>query len=192
MAQPLPSSDPAARRAQPLEIDLKDPTLAAVLAWLIPGLGHWYQGRRHKAVLFFVCIMGTFSYGLYLGEGRVVYASWRPNDRRLQYFTQIAVGLPALPAAVQVMRGDHPIKFPIYDKFMVPPKLDRELDELIKRLNRYWELGTYFTVIAGLLNILAIYDAWGGPAFAEPAGPHTPKKKVERPPGGAGDDTVGD
>jgi hypothetical protein len=27
-------------------------------------------------------------------------------------------------------------------------------------------LGTVFTMIAGLLNVLAIYDAWGGPAYA--------------------------
>ncbi|HUY36788.1 MAG TPA: DUF6677 family protein [Pirellulales bacterium] len=166
---------------QPLEIDLKDPVLAALLAWLVPGLGHWYQGRRHKAVLFFVCILGTFMYGLYLGEGRVVYASWRPNDKRLQYFTQVAVGLPALPAAVQALRAK-PIQFPVYKDFMVPPKLvpepgesQSELDRLVKRLHRYWELGTYFTVIAGLLNILAIYDAWGGPAFSAP--PPPPKKQ---------------
>jgi hypothetical protein len=166
----------AAGDGQPLEIDLKDPVLAALLAWLVPGLGHWYQGRRHKAVLFFVCVLGTFIYGLYLGEGRVVYASWRPNDKRLQYFTQVAVGIPALPAAVQAMRGeDHPIKFPVYERFMAPPKLEHELDDLVKRLHRYWELGTYFTVIAGLLNILAIYDAWGGPAFSAP--PPPPKKK---------------
>ena len=61
------------------ETPLKDPVLAATLAWLIPGLGHWYQGRRSKALLFFVCILGTFVFGLYLGEGRVVYASMRPG-----------------------------------------------------------------------------------------------------------------
>jgi hypothetical protein len=189
MAKPATDSASEATNAagQPLEIDLKDPLLAALLAWLIPGLGHWYQGRCHKAVLFFVCILGTFIYGLYLGEGRVVYASWRPNDKRLQYFTQVAVGLPALPAAVQAVRT-RPIEFPVYERFMVPPDLGQherdipsELDRLMKRMHRYWELGTYFTVIAGLLNILAIYDAWGGPAYSTAA----PAKKEddEGPPG---------
>ena len=46
-----------------VEIDLKDPRLAAFLAWLVPGLGHIYQGRTGKGVLFFVCIVGTFFYG---------------------------------------------------------------------------------------------------------------------------------
>jgi hypothetical protein len=28
-------------------------------------------------------------------------------------------------------------------------------------------LGTVYTLVAGLLNVLAIYDAWCGPVFAE-------------------------
>lgn len=163
------STSPADER---IEINLKDPAFAAFLAWLLPGLGHWYQGRRHKAVIFFVCIFGTFMYGLYLGEGRVVYASWRENDHRPHYLCQVAVGLPALPALIQAKRAN-PIPFPFYEDFMVPPQVTPEggakpdgLDALHKRLNRYWELGTVYTMIAGLLNILAIYDAWGGPAYS--------------------------
>ena len=68
-------AQPEASRRATLEIDLKDPRLAAFLAWLVPGLGHFYQGRTGKGVLFFVCILGTFVYGLYIGGGRVVYAS---------------------------------------------------------------------------------------------------------------------
>ena len=178
----------------PEGIELKDPLLAAALAWLLPGAGHWYQGRRSKAVLFFVCILGTFIYGLYLGEGRVVYASMRPEDRRLAYLGQIGAGLPAMPALVQAYRVNHgkePINFHLWNKFMVPPSLIRpaldtpnELDDLHKRLNRYFELGTVFTLVAGLLNVLVIYDAWGGPA--EPDGP-AKKEDDEKPsPSGTG------
>lgn len=177
------TSDPAAER---IEIDLKDPVLAAFLAWLVPGLGHWYQGRRHKAVLFFVCILGTFIYGLHIGEGRVVYASFRDNDTRLFYVCQVGVGLAAMPALVQARR-EKPLNFWIYPNFMAPPKLTGPvdtLDQLQKDLHHYWELGTLYTAIAGLLNLLAIYDAWGGPAYSTPA----PVKKEEdeepgKPPG---------
>ena len=115
-------------------IDLKDPGLAAFLAWLVPGLGHWYQGRRAKAALYFVCIMGLFAYGLYLsssnekcldgdgtiGYGRAVYFSWRPGDLRLAYLCQVGVGLPALPALVQANRmGNHRQVF--LNGFMAPP-----------------------------------------------------------------------
>ena len=187
-SMPKTAASPEATAHDPedhLEIDLKDPLQAAFLAWLLPGLGHWYQGRTHKAVLFFVCILGTFGYGLYLGEGRVVYASWRPPDRRLPYLCQFWVGLPALPAVVQAMRAK-PIKI-FGHEYMAPPQVnapglnaDDELDRIQKRLHRYWELGTVYTMIAGLLNVLAIYDAWGGPAYSAPA----PAKKDDDDPGG--------
>ncbi len=178
---PKPAASPEAPAHDPedhLEIDLKDPLTAAFLAWLLPGLGHWYQGRRHKAVLFFVCILGTFGYGLYLGEGRVVYASWRPPDRRLPYLCQVWVGLPAMPALVQAKRAK---PFKIFgEEYMAPPqvnppesRVEDELDRIQKHLHSYWELGTIYTMIAGLLNVLAIYDAWGGPAYSAPA----PRKK---------------
>ncbi|HUY89297.1 MAG TPA: DUF6677 family protein [Pirellulales bacterium] len=189
MAKASANAETNSAALEQIEIDLKDPFLAAFLAWLIPGAGHWYQGRRHKAVLFFVWILGTFVFGLYLGEGRVVYASLRDNDRRLPYLCQIGVGLPALPALVQAARKT-PLQFPIYEDFMAPPEVSQipnqedELDRLQKRMHRYWEFGTVYTMIAGLLNILAIYDAWGGPAFALAA----PEKHKEDDEGDGQDD----
>jgi hypothetical protein len=176
-------------------VQLRDPELSAFLAWLIPGLGHLYQGRTAKAILFFVCIMGTFVYGLYLGSssehrqnapylgwGRVVYFSWGEDNKRLPYLCQIGVGLPALPALVQAYRADHGKKV-WWHGFMAPPRLPGTLEadpnadqptaaDLNLWLHRYFELGTVYTMIAGLLNVLAIYDAWGGPVFGE-----RPRKK---------------
>ena len=86
---------------------LRDPFLAAALAWLIPGLGHWYQGRRAKAVIFFICVTSSFYYGLYLGSGRVVYAAWNQSDRRLPFLCQAFVGAPSLPAIFQARRFDY-------------------------------------------------------------------------------------
>jgi hypothetical protein len=175
------------------EIELKDPRLAAFLAWLVPGLGHLYQGRTGKGILFFVCIVGTFLYGLYLGDGRVVYAS-TPILARWQYFCQVGVGLPALPAIVQKNRTDNN-KSPLFgenDNFERPPRMtgdppqSRDLsgnqvlhpDELAKWNHDYndmFEMGTVYTVIAGLLNILVIFDAYGGPLVILP--PEVKKKK---------------
>ena len=148
--------------AESIQIDLKDRWWALTLAWLIPGAGHLYQGRKAKAAIFFVCIMGTFIYGMLLGEGRVVYAQWNPPKmRRWACICQIGVGLPSLPA-IAAARGTTIGGTDWY----VPPD-GRELDELQERLNRQFELGTVFTMIAGLLNVLAMFDAWGGPAFVE-------------------------
>ncbi len=41
------------------------------------------------------------------------------------------------------------------------------LDDLHERLHRYFDLGTAYTMIAGLLNVLAIYDACCGPVISE-------------------------
>lgn len=200
MAKASPANSPSPPAASdPDMIDLKEPGIAAFLAWLVPGLGHLYQGRRSKALLFFVCIMGTFLYGLYLGEGRVVYASVRRPLERLPYFFQVGVGLPALPAVAQavrlrgetrdqyIQRYNHPKS--ALDWFMVPPFVDNdhnnnsdvpdELDQVHKHLHRFFELGTVYTMIAGLLNLLAIYDAWGGPAQSESV--EEPKKKEDDP-----------
>jgi hypothetical protein len=171
-------------------LDLKDPVMAGFLAWLIPGLGHWYQGRRAKAALYFICIMGMFCYGVYLGGsnqkcldgngtigyGRAVYFSWRPGDQRLAYLCQVGIGLPALPALVQANRMSNHRKV-FWGGFMAPPRLpgpsgsdqeDPNLDQptphnLHRQLNRYFELAGFFTMVAGLLNVLAIYDACAGP-----------------------------
>jgi hypothetical protein len=184
-----------------IEIDLKDPRLAAFLAWLVPGLGHIYQGRTGKGVLFFVCIVGTFFYGMYIGSGRVVYAStanvfsWKFFNDRWQYACQAGVGLPALPAIVQRARmrnNEAPLSFPIVgEDFMRPPRetppdgepgfisVDQSdpsrkvisPDELAKwnyDLGENFEIGTVFTVIAGLLNVLVIFDAYGGPLILPP------------------------
>lgn len=145
---------------------LRDPALAAFLAWLLPGAGHVYQRRTAKGVLFMVCILGTFFYGLFLGGGRVVYAQWRP-EKRLPYLCQVGVGLPALPALVQASRVNSG-RAPLLGGFMAPPRIvpgHSELADLHLKYHRYWELGTVYTMIAGLLNMLVIYDAWAGPAY---------------------------
>jgi hypothetical protein len=168
---------------QTVDVDLKDPWLAAFLAWLVPGLGHFYQGRYGKGLLFLVCVLGTFVYGLYIGEGRVVYASAPNMITRWQYFCQLGVGGPALPALVQWMRYQEG-KPALLGDFMRPPRMVGEFestdasgnavrhpDEVAQwhhDLADRFELGTVFTVIAGLLNVLVIYDAYGGPLIILP------------------------
>ena len=162
-----------------IEIDLRDPLVAGVLAWLWPGAGHLYQRRYAKGLLFMVCILGIFFFGLVLGEGKVVYASQFRDQRdaypgiqgklsRWPFAMQIGVGLPALPAVAQSLAAskDSPPKF---GPWMAPP-LDRaELNQWNKAMGTRYDLALLYTVIAGLLNWLAIYDAASGPAFSEAA-----------------------
>ena len=167
--------------SEKIEVDLKDPVLAAFLAWLMPGLGHFYQGRTAKGALFLITILGTFITGVYLGGnselgwGRVVYASWREGDKRLPFLCQIGVGLPSMPALIQAnrVRNGRP---PLVGGFMAPPAMEGQqrrgeptLSDLNKELHRFFELGTVYTMVAGLLNVLAIYDALSGPVITPPA-----------------------
>jgi hypothetical protein len=217
MAKDAPKLDSADEAA--LEVDLKDPRLAAFLAWLLPGAGHFYQGRHGKGLLFFVSIVGTFAYGLYIGHGRVVYASdispinvspFGINTKffeRWQYPCQVWVGLPALPALVQTARMNggkqplggyeltvwgreySPLRPPLMNPNIAGPftSLDdagnkvthpHELAMWYYDLGDKFEIGTVFTVIAGLLNILAIYDAYGGPLLIVP---RDDKPKPDKP-----------
>jgi hypothetical protein len=192
-----------------LRIDLRDPVLAAFLAWLWPGAGHLYQRRYAKGWLFMICIMSTFLFGLGLGRGRVVYASTRKNDVRWQYYPQLGVGLAALPALAQAyktrnggepwfpigyryptghvdstghirsleliedlaaFRGDSDRK-PIVDGLFAPPAgpIEEQRNDVLGMWHleskQKFDLGTLFTIVAGLLNLLVVYDAFAGPSI---------------------------
>ncbi|MCO6458710.1 MAG: hypothetical protein J5I93_25670 [Pirellulaceae bacterium] len=162
-----------------IEVDLRNPTVAALWAWLWPGAGHLYQRRYAKGILFMICILGTYFFGLALSGGHAVYASWTKTDKRWKYIFQVGVGLPALPALVQnqlVMNG----KEPLLGGVMAPPRQpvrpdDRDqLAQWHERYHSLFELGELYTMVAGLLNVLAIYDALVGPAV--------PDEKSERQP----------
>lgn len=154
------------------EINLKNRYFAAVLAFLVPGAGHYYQGRLNKAYLFAVCILSLFFLGLFVGQGRVVYAAWNPEEYRIQFPAQLCVGIPAFPAAIQgwIHRDDakNGVIQQVGDKwswsrFMGAPADGRELSEWHLKASAGFELGTLYTAVAGLLNLLAIFDAYAGP-----------------------------
>ena len=149
-------------------VSLRNPLKAAFLAWLIPGLGHFYQGRTGKGILYAVCILGLYAAGMVMGEGQIVYWRWvnpisNPEKFCLYYIGQFFVGLPALPALIQstLSRYGHD---PILAGFMAEPS-QLVLNGLQAKLGKLVEIGTIYTTVAGLLNILAIYDAYEGPAY---------------------------
>jgi len=184
--------------------------LAAVLSYLIPGLGQVYQGRVAKGVLFMVCLLGLFLYGMKLGNWSNVYlphtaekpnsyprseessVTWeKPNGsnpwglwdwaanvtNRLPYAGQFWIGMAAWPAIWQYNHPEVPrdqINNFWYNFERTPPENrsdtpkdyhGKPLDALIADGDKTWDLGWVYTVIAGVLNILVIYDAFAGPAF---------------------------
>jgi len=106
-------------------VNLRNPFLAGLLAFLIPGLGHWYQGRRFKAVIYAVCILGCFFGGLSIGHGQVVYFHWQnPENRTYAYLCQFWTGLPALPALWQAKYRDRAV--------FEENRLDRDLSTALR------------------------------------------------------------
>jgi len=245
--------------------------VSLVLAILVPGLGHLYQGRTVKGLIYLFGILGLFLWGVVLGEGVVVYNITDKGVTRkitLHYAAQFGAGLVSYPTLWQKQRMlknnnslrqldrplsanftgylvdtasdeengklvgvvklqptkgeygpetsgifvgklngraielplagnfflDQPIAAgyrrtlkcgvasadqesvhqgrmiigsiprPIYNAYGVPPDPDL-LQEVTGRLGKQHELALVFTWIAGLLNILAIWDCVQGPAY---------------------------
>lgn len=254
-------------------IPLKNPIIAGVLAYLLPGAGHLYQGRMFKAVVYFTCILGLFLSGMAMADWKAVQPPPKGRGKKisyLKYSAQLGVGIPSLYALIQRqryysdenqefdqspepltapfvgeidLRGDDELYQEIqgtveleqhvgnlgdvslagtlttelngetkvfqlapnirlgkkvkasevraleaaiqrtpdspYDTIgsirgVVPrsfwnwfqaPMDDAEMQQLHAKLGKYHELAMVFTWIAGLLNVLAIWDAVEGPAY---------------------------
>jgi hypothetical protein len=166
-----------------IEVELRSPAVAALLAWLWPGAGHIYQGRMGKGLLFMICILSTWVFGLALAHGHSVYASNSTIARQLVFGCQLGAGLPAAPALVQAayLRDPNHTK-PLWNGFMAPPAENLGQDQLSdwsKEYGALLDMGVLYTMIAGLLNILAVYDAYGGPLVPAPEDKNDSKKKAD-------------
>ncbi len=153
-------------------LDLRNRYLAAALAWLIPGAGHYYQRRYFKSAVFSICIFSSFILGMFMAGGRCVYASWNETEKRWQYVLQAGIGLPAMPAAVQAWRARNSERPLWSENFMTAPQSTRDLDDWNAKTASGFDMGTLYTMVAGLLNILVVFDAYAGPLP-----PPVPKKK---------------
>jgi hypothetical protein len=188
--------------------------LAAVLSYLVPGLGQIYQGRVGKGVLFLICIYALFFYGTYLGTSTVTLQLHdRPVTYRLtgsvylpdsaaannpyhlptllanlvnrpQFLAQVWTGVVAWPAIWHYIHGDSKTvqvagldavtaEEPVgghwlFGDFGRAPRLEA-LNAVTTAGDKRIDLSWVFTVIAGVLNIMVIYDALAGPAFPAPA-----------------------
>ena len=112
--------------------------IAGLLAWLIPGAGHFYLGLRKRAVLLFVTIEITFLLGLYIGTIRIV----DPTQSVFWFIAQIFAGLNTIISHLWALHLGSPRVNASY--FLV----------------RDWSyhIGVLYTAVAGLLNLLAVLD----------------------------------
>jgi hypothetical protein len=173
---------------------------AAFLSYLVPGLGQIVQGRVAKGLLFLVGLYTLFFYGMWMGQWKNVFlpdtSNLPPiflvnNERgpqialprgvltslgyRPHFLCQFWIGVAAWPALIQYHNYDRNRETgPIFGTFQRPVE-EEKLNELQRDGSKRWDLGWVYTVIAGVLNVLVIYDALAGPAFR-----HAPETAPER------------
>ena len=122
--------------SEPSRTHGKSWVLAVILAWLIPGLGHWYLGRRGKAATFFVLVLGLFLAGWMMGRCRVVDQS------------------DTLPFAAQVLSGA--VSF-VTSHVGIMLRRDAGPADPVSAA---YHSGLVYTLVAGLLNLLVMLDAY--------------------------------
>lgn len=104
------SQTPATSHELDPRVQLRNPVIAGILAYLVPGLGHFYQRRYFKAFVYCFCILGIFFWGSSMGEAKAVHFQMdapkhgRHKSRTIGYVAQVGVGLAALPAILQTQR----------------------------------------------------------------------------------------
>ena len=108
--------------------------LLCLASWAIPGAGHWWLGRRSKGLIFFATLPLMFAIGLAL-RGRLF-----PFD-----FSDPLVGLEALA------------DLGIGATYFVASAFGYGVGDV--RAVTY-EYGNAFLVVAGLLNLLVVIDAY--------------------------------
>jgi hypothetical protein len=108
--------------------------VACVNAWVVPGAGHLWLGRRQKGLVFFVVLSFMFAFGLYL-DGRIFRFDPSQPLAMLASLADAGIGLWWL-AARGLGYGAGTVTAPTY------------------------EYGNAFLIVAGLLNYLVILDVY--------------------------------
>jgi hypothetical protein len=123
-----------------------------------------------------VCLLGMFFLGQAMGQWQNVYLPREDGARQLNlpgaimqrwhYMGQFWIGVASFPALWQFWRTPAPLppgeNPPMWDNFQKAPE-EKQLNEFLVSSDKSPDLGWVYTVIAGMLNILVIYDAYAGP-----------------------------
>lgn len=108
--------------------------LLCVAAWAIPGAGHFWLGRRAKGLVFLIAIPLMFAIGLGL-SGRLFPFDFSQPLVALQALADLGIGAPYFVANA-LGAGAGNVRAVTY------------------------EYGNAYIIVAGLLNLLVVIDAY--------------------------------
>jgi hypothetical protein len=108
--------------------------LLCAASWLVPGVGHLWQGRRQKGVVFLLAIPLMFVVGLAL-HGTIFPFQFAEPLSGLAAMAEFGTGLPWIFARMTDSGGGTVTA-------------------------ATWEYGNTFMIVAGLLNALIVLDAF--------------------------------
>jgi hypothetical protein len=126
------------------------PPLVALAGWVVPGAGYWLIGERARAVTVGATILAVFLFGILVAGIRVVQAPEMNGQgnfaqkvlQRPWFIGQALAGPVGLGAAYV---SAELAKSPTYKN--------------VEAKARLAEIGTLYTAVAGMLNLLTIIDA---------------------------------
>lgn len=140
------------------------PVLAGILAWIVPGAGHWYLGRRVRAVILFAVIQGLFWTGVALGGIFTV----NPREEAWWSRAQLCTGLSGVASWI---RQDREFK-DIVEKLQSDAakglgRTEDHADRIDAALAKRHEalapptsdVALVLSGVAGMLNLMCIFDA---------------------------------
>jgi hypothetical protein len=110
------------------------PYLIGAAAWAWPGAGHLWLGRRQKGLIFFAALTLMFVCGLWL-EGRLVPFQISQPLVALAAFADLGIGIPYVLAMAMGAGAGRVVAIS-------------------------YEYGNAFLIVAGLLNMLVVLDAF--------------------------------
>jgi len=108
--------------------------LLCLAAWAVPGAGHLWLGRRSKGLIFLVTLPLMFAIGLAL-QGRLFPFDMQEWLVGLAAFADLGIGVPYFVAGA-LGYGNGDVRAVTY------------------------EYGNAFLIVAGLLNLLVVIDAY--------------------------------
>lgn len=113
---------------------------AALMAWVLPGLGHYLLGEKRRAAIIAACIGLLWFGGIAIGGISVIDR----KDHAAWFVGQMLVGPSVL--------ADR------YHQSLKTRYLDPDASRYEPSFGRMNEQGILYTALAGLLNLMAVVD----------------------------------